>query len=77
MFLLIRSLPPTSPVNFFSLAKLKKLTGDVGGSDLINKNIDLLYKINVSNLSVTTDLDTKDDWNTFEKSNSYKVYFDN
>ena len=70
---------PGHPILFDQqfIAKLKKLTGDVGGSDLINKNIDLLYKINVNNLSVTTDLDTQDDWNTFEKSNSYKVYFDN
>ena len=41
------------------------------------KNKDLLYKINVSDFSVTTDLDTQDDWNVFSKSNYHKVYFDN
>ena len=59
------------------IAKLKRLTGDVGGSDLVKENKDLLHKINVNNFSVTTDLDTQDDWNTFLKSNNDKVYFDN
>ena len=34
-------------------------------------------KINVSDFSVTTDLDTQDDWNVFSESNNHKVYFDN
>ena len=59
------------------IAKLKRLTGDVGGSDLVKENKDILYKINVSDFSVTTDLDTQDDWNVFSKSNYHKVYFDN
>ena len=70
---------PGHPILFDQqfIAKLKKLTGDVGGSDIIKENKDLLYKINAGDFSVTTDLDTKDDWNAFSKSNKHKVYFDN
>ena len=70
---------PGHPILFDQrfIAKLKRLTGDVGGSDLVKENKDLLYKINVSDFSVTTDLDTQDDWNTFLKCNNNKVYFDN
>jgi hypothetical protein len=53
------------------------LTGDIGGSNLLKENNYLIHKINVSDFSVTTDLDTQDDWNIFLKSNNDKIYFDN
>ena len=59
------------------IAKLKLLSGDIGGSNIILKNKSLVYKLNVSDFSVTTDLDTQDDWNIFLKSNNDKIYFDN
>ena len=59
------------------IAKLKLLSGDIGGSNIILENKSLVYKLNVSDFSVTTDLDTQDDWNIFLKSNNDKIYFDN
>ena len=44
---------------------------------ILKENNNLVHRINVNNFSVTTDLDTQDDWNTFLKSNNDKVYFDN
>ena len=70
---------PGHPILFDQqfISELKRLTGDVGGSVLIKENKDLLFKINVGDFSVTTDLDTQDDWNAFLKSNNHEVYFDN
>ena len=59
------------------IAKLKLLSGDNGGSNIILENKSLVYKLNASDFSVTTDLDTQDDWNIFLKSNNDKIYFDN
>ena len=70
---------PGHPILFDQqyIAKLKMLTGDIGGSNILKENNNLVHRINVNNFSVTTDLDTQDDWNTFLKSNNDKVYFDN
>ena len=49
--------------NSYFFLKLKRLKGDKGAYNIISDNKDLINIIKVNNLSVSTDIDTNDDWN--------------
>ena len=49
--------------NSYFFLKLKKLSGDQGAFNITSDNKDLINIIKVNNLSVSTDIDTNDDWN--------------
>jgi len=59
---------PGHPVLFNEefFLELNKLRSDKDPMKLVNKNIRLMHKIQVNNLSPTTDLDTAKDWLIFE-----------
>jgi len=59
---------PGHPVLFNEefFLELNKLRSDKDPMNLVNKNIRLTHKIQVNNLSPTTDLDTAKDWLIFE-----------
>ena len=49
--------------NSYFFLKLKKLRGDKGAYNITSDNKGLINMIKVNNLSVSTDIDTNDDWN--------------
>jgi CTP:molybdopterin cytidylyltransferase MocA len=51
--------------NSYFFPELKKLSGDVGAYDITQKYNELVSKIKVDNLSVSTDIDTMTDWDDF------------